>query len=86
MSIDVSQGINSTGGFMKFSTVRGAAAYQQNSPFHQPSKLVASGFVLNMSSDVCRGGSAGSTWGFRDMGMTWAVMNLDLAPNAVCLP
>jgi hypothetical protein len=71
---------------MKFSTSRGAAVYQQNSPFHQPSKLMASGFVLNMSSDVCQGGSAGSAWGFRDMGMTWAIMNLDLAPNAVCPP
>ena len=76
------QGINSTGGYLKFSTVKGTAAYQTVSTFHRPMKISATGFVLNMSSDVCQLGPAGTTWGFRDMGMTWSIMDLDLAPNA----
>ena len=60
----------SSGGYMTFSTVKGQSM--------TGATVSASGFSLNMSSDVCRGGSAGSSWGFRDMGTQWTVRNLDL--------
>ena len=60
----------SSGGYMTFSTVKGQSM--------TGATVSASGFSLNMSSDVCRGGSAGSSWGFREMGTQWTVRNLDL--------
>ena len=39
-------------------------------------------FVLDMSKDVCAGGPAGSTWGFRDMGRTYQAKDVDLTTFA----
>ena len=60
----------SSGGYLVFSNVQGQSM--------SGATVSASSFSLNMSSDVCRGGAAGSTWGFRDMGTQWTVRNLDL--------
>ena len=62
----------STGGVLTFSAVKGQSQLGAT--------VSAAGFSLNISSDVCRGGSAGSPWGFRDMGTQWTVRNLDLTP------
>ena len=65
----------STGGYIKFSRVRGAVSATGV-------VVWATSFTLNVSSDVCKGGPAASSWGFRDMGTQWNVLNLDLSPNA----
>jgi hypothetical protein len=43
-----------------------------------------SSFVLDMSKDVCAGGPAGSTWGFRDMARTYQAIDVDLTSFAGC--
>ena len=65
----------STGGYIKFSKVKGAASATGV-------VVWATAFSLDMSADVCKGGPAASTWGFRDMGTQWNVLNLDLTPNS----
>lgn len=65
----------SSGGYLKFSKTKGAASTTGV-------VIAASKVVLNMSSDVCQMSAAGTTWGFRDMGTQWNVLDVDLTPNS----
>ncbi len=44
--------------------------------------MPAAASTLDVRRDACRGGAAGSGWGFRDMGTQWTVRALDLGPHA----
>ena len=73
------QNKESTGG--KLVITRKKGDYAGITPITAPA---VSSFVLDMSKDVCAGGPAGSTWGFRDMARTYQAIDVDLTSFAGC--
>lgn len=70
MTVSWNQQTSSKGGKVQFTSTPGS--------YTGAKSFDASSFTLNMDTDVCKGGPAGSTWGFRDMALTYQAKDIDM--------